>query len=153
MGVDWVPARPRAGADLGEVAGLVDVQVRFVRRLMFGAGDPGPGPGDGLLERLDIPVVNRQWPSFRVGAVVRNPVFPPEWRSAACSTMLPADARRVVGRWRWWHGEVGEFNRAVPAGFKTHAPRPAAASDAWVEDFFAWVTPWLDEEYGLYVWC
>ncbi|MET7403442.1 hypothetical protein ABZS66_59215 [Dactylosporangium sp. NPDC005572] len=254
MGVDWVPARPRAGADLGEVAGLIDGQARFVRRLMFGAGDPGPAPGDGLLDRLDVPVVDGYWPSFRVGAVVRDPVLPPEWRSAACSTMLPADARRAVARWRWWHGEAGagrmrhylarlsahetaqevaaaqgvllelvqqaktrtnawtrrdrfeqacaralalpaaplppppgpppasgaddapvagqaswtqagaahlallreavrEFNRAVPAGFKTHAPRPAPADDRRVEQFFAWVTSWLDEGYGLYVWC
>ena len=49
-----------------------------------------------------------------------------------------------------------DFNRSVPAAFKRPAPREILADpspdDLWVDEFFLWARPFLDDGYGLYLW-
>ncbi|MBW6440069.1 hypothetical protein KZ829_40735 [Actinoplanes hulinensis] len=121
MGIDWVPARPRAGAS--EVRELVAAQAERVRRYRLGEPVPASDVEQRLRGCLDIAEVDGIWPTFRTAVIGMNPLFPPEWREQAYLTLLPGDARRAVDRWRWWHGEI-------TAGRMRHYLRRLVAAEA-----------------------
>jgi hypothetical protein len=124
VGIGWVPARPRAGADSSKLRALAVVQARLVQEWL-GIRSDGTAPddlrdrrhatadatladvSDQLLAGLDIPVgADGSWPCFRVAVIADNPLFPPDWRVGAYATLLPAEAAEVVARWRWWYRQV-----------------------------------------------
>jgi hypothetical protein len=55
------------------------------------------------------------WPSHRVAVIGDNPLFPPEWRQAAWSTLLPDRLPAWSARWRRWYDAVmaGQFRHYV----------------------------------------
>jgi hypothetical protein len=136
MGVDWVPMRPREGAEPSTLRALIAAQARSGRaagrwpRLL---DDPPDESSDERDDPSDVDADERLLgllrvegddggtvPSFRVGVIGNNPSLPPEWRDAAWTTLLPDEAGRAVRRWRWWYeqisaGHLTEYRRRLAA--------------------------------------
>ncbi|ROT31260.1 hypothetical protein EF879_16800 [Micromonospora sp. HM5-17] len=133
VGVDWVPARPRPGADLDTIRDLAEIHARYVQagvavpggwapitryavpeRPVDGSGTGPDGRGEypaeavrRLVSRLEIVVDHDGCPAcFRVTVIGYNRRFPVSWRQAAFRTMLPEEAAEAVARWRWWYGQI-----------------------------------------------
>jgi hypothetical protein len=66
--------------------------------------------------------LDEAWRPFRIAVIGRNELFPPQWRDAAWTTLLPHDAATAVARWRWWYEQV-------VAGTMVHYRRRLAAWD------------------------
>ncbi|MET7337570.1 hypothetical protein [Nonomuraea sp. NPDC005650] len=103
MGTDWVPAAVRDGADPAELEHLVRTHAALHAR--------GEHARDGVDQRLrDLLIIDTDedgaWPSHRVAVIGRNPLFPPEWRQAAWSTLLPDGLQEWSVRWRHWYDSV-----------------------------------------------
>jgi hypothetical protein len=109
VGVDWVPARPRAGIDAEALRVLVAAQSRLARSWSDVRPDETatPDADERLRAALDIATdADGHWPSFRVAVIGQNPLFPGEWRAGAYRTLLPDQAETAVARWRAWYRRV-----------------------------------------------
>jgi hypothetical protein len=131
--VDWLAARPRSGAAVAELRSLIDAQARQARAAGLLPAQLVPALPDGadvdqdadahadepLRALLDL---DEAWRPFRIAVIGRNELFPPQWRDAAWTTLLPHDAATAVARWRWWYEQV-------VAGTMVHYRRRLAAWD------------------------
>lgn len=157
MGVDWTPARVRAGVDANELAALIAEDARL-NHLHGRGADFAPGvtwqqPAPELTELwhdtnrrlracLEIPVDGEgYWYSFRVAVIARNPCSP---RNGATRPGRPCPCPRRSGS----HPMAPPVRRSP----RRPPPHPAEADLEWAGDFFTWVRPWIDDCYGLYLW-
>jgi hypothetical protein len=120
--------------DLSELTGLIRRQARLA--LLLGKTDPicpafaDPAPTllvgdrdatqrwvdlcDRLVSLVEVDIELDYWAYeggiggefHRVDVVGMNPLFPPEWRCAAWTTVLPGDLAEWLSRWRRWYDLV-----------------------------------------------
>ncbi|WP_327586751.1 hypothetical protein OHA25_06900 [Nonomuraea sp. NBC_00507] len=117
MGTDWVPALVRDGTDPAELQQVARTHATLSHALRTqGRNDDALRMWREVDERLRGLLVldtdaDGGWPSHRVAVIGDNPLFPPEWRRAAWSTLLPDRLAAWSARWRHWYDAVmdGQF--------------------------------------------
>lgn len=144
MGIDWAPMRVRADVADSELARRITAQRETFRATGWhpDADSVGGEAADSAFLRADqelrdvVAVVQDGdwWPSFRVGVIGANPLLPPAWREAAWSSLSPAQARADFARWQQYYADRADLR------------------DRWLEEFFGWAAPYLDDGCGLYLW-
>ena len=137
MAVDWFRVRPKDSTDPNELRTLIERQAtafqsitsywidyqpglpreefeqekeewfdeyRVSSQLLFDLLEPPPYDED-LCKCTDIPDLG---PCQRLFPIIENPIFPPQWRKEASSSILVEELREWLKRWRSWIEEVSQ---------------------------------------------